>query len=84
MKFNNNDDLKKFALSLSKSLEEIGECVLAKELGKWNNEFFTTSTEFLGELKLILLKINDLQVLDGTTKNDLKECIRTIEKALAR
>lgn len=82
MNFNNNDDLKKFALSLSKSLERIGECVLAKELEDWNNEFFTTSTEFLGELKLILIRINDLQVLDGATENDVKECIRTIEKVL--
>ena len=82
MKFDNNDDLKNFALNLSKGLERKGECVLAKELEGWSTEFFTTATEFLGELKLILMRIKDLQVLDQATKNDVKECIRTIEKAL--
>ena len=82
MKFNNNDDLKKFALNLSKELDRIGESKLAKELEGWSDEFFTTSTEFIGELSLILMRINDLQVLDKVAENNVKECIKTIEKAL--
>jgi len=81
MIFNNNDDLKKFAMSLAQKLEGIGEKILAKDLKDWNHEFFTTSSEFLGELKLILTRINDLKALDGATKKDVKECIRAIEKA---
>lgn len=81
MIFSNNGDLKNFAISLAEKLEGIGEKILSKDLKDWNNEFFTTSSEFLGELKLILARVNDIKALDGATKKDVKECIRLIEKA---
>lgn len=82
MVFNNNDDLKRFAKILTKKMENIGEDVLAKELINWNNDFFTTSSEFLGELKLILERIKQIKSLDAITKKDVTECIATINRAI--
>ncbi|MGB8451564.1 MAG: hypothetical protein WCD89_04460 [Anaerocolumna sp.] len=81
MMFNNNDDIKEFALNLVKTLEKLGEKAHADDLKAWSGEFFTTSSEFLGELKLILERISNLKLLDDITKKNVNECIRAINKA---
>ena len=81
MKFNDNSEIRKFALELIKILEKTGEKNYANELKAWSGEFFTTSSEFLGELKFILEKISKLEILDNDTKKAIHECIKTIDKA---
>lgn len=82
MIFKSNDDLKKYIRTLIKSLELIGEIKLVENLRTWDVEFFTTSSELLGELVIILKKIKALKSLDKTTKNEVKETIETINKVL--
>lgn len=81
MIFNNNEDLRKFARTLAQKMEAIDETVLADELKNWDGEFFTTSSEFLGELKIILEKIKALKTIDDAIMRDVKECITSINKA---
>jgi len=81
MKIDNNNDLKIFARELSSVLLRIGEKELANELAKWDEDFFTTSSEFLGELNLILKKIVVVNRLDERTKTNVEDCIRAIDAA---
>lgn len=81
MKTDSNDDIKKFVKELIKKMENAGESDIARELNDWDNDFFTTSSEFLGELKLILERIEQLEVLDSTTKKNVKDCIISINRA---
>lgn len=78
---NDNQGLKEFSKTLSQRLECIGEKEFANELNDWDKQFFTTSSEFLGELKIILDKIRDLKTLDDFTKKEIRNCIAVINKA---
>lgn len=82
MSFSNNDDLKKFVAILIQELELHGEKSLANELRAWQSDSFTTSSEFLGELKLILQKIDTscIKGLKGTIQQQINECIISINK----
>ena len=79
--FNSNQELKQFSKTISKKLDSIGEKGLANELDEWDKQFFTTSSEFLGELKIILNQIKDLKVLDDFTRKEISNCIAVINKA---
>ena len=81
MMFNNNEEIKEFALNLVEILEKIGEKSHANELKAWSGDFFTTSSEFLGELKLILERISTVKLLDDITRKNVNECIKVINKA---
>lgn len=81
MKFNNNDEIKAFVLNLVEILEKIGEKSHAYELKAWSGEFFTTSSEFLGELKLILERISNVKLLDDITRRNVNECIKVINQS---
>lgn len=81
MIFNNNDEIKEFALNLVEILEKLGEKSYADDLKAWSGDFFTTSSEFLGELKLILERISNVKLLDDITRKNVNECIRLINKA---
>lgn len=81
MTFNNNDEIKEFALNLVEILEKIEERSHAHELKAWSGEFFTTSSEFLGELKFTLERISNVKLLDDITRKNVNECIRVINKA---
>ena len=81
MIINNNEDLKIFAQKLARDLEKGGDIELAKELSLWTEDFFTTSSEFLGELKLILEKVKALKYLTNSNQNDVEECLNLINKA---
>lgn len=80
MEFKNNDDLRRFAETLSQDLELLGETVLANDLKNWSEEYFTTASEFLGELKLILERIKYLKSLDEITKKNVGDCITAINE----
>jgi len=81
MTFQNKDDLKRFAKRLKDKLESIGENSLANQLHEWDEEFFTTTSELLGEMRLILEKTQHLRSLDEVTKREVKDCIAAINKA---
>ena len=81
MKFNNNDDLRNFSEILTTKMESIGEMLLSIDLKNWSEDSFTTSSEFLGELKLILVRIKQLDTLDLSTKQDVDDCIKAINRA---
>ena len=81
MRFDNNDDLKHFSKVLSEKLLLIGELSLTRELKRWDEGCFTTSSEFLGEFKLILKRVKQVDALDIATNRDVERCITTINKA---
>ncbi len=77
----NNEELKIFSIALIDKLKLIGESEFADELVIWKDQFFTTSSEFIGELKLILQKIYIIKGLDAETRKDIQEYILLINKA---
>lgn len=83
MSFSNNEDIMKFIAILVDNLELIDEKSLITELEAWQSISFTTSSEFLGELRLILQKINARcrKRLKITIQQQIDECINSINKA---
>jgi|BioPla2DNA2_1021312.scaffolds.fasta_scaffold18990_2 hypothetical protein len=83
MTFSNNDEIKYFVKELKQKLVSIGENEFLDELVNWEDTFFTSSSEFLGELKTILEKIEaqNIPSLKGNTKKQIKSCIKAINKA---
>lgn len=83
MKFNSNQDLRDFAMTLSTELERNGEDELANEFKLWNKDIFTSPSEFLGELMLILEKVNLTSNLSDMQKQQIAECLTVIKNSLA-
>ena len=81
MEFNDNNTIKEFIGLLILALENRNEVELREELIGWRDCAFTTSTEYLGELRVILVKIRSIRVLDAGINNDLNGCINAIDKA---
>jgi len=81
MRFDKNSDIKEFSEKLEMKLFESGESSLSNGLHEWNMNFFTTSSEYLGELKIILEEIYILKSLDNETRQDIRECLLAINKA---
>jgi len=81
MEFNNNNSIKEFVRTLIITLDSINEIMLTKELKEWRDCAFTTSSEYLGELRTILKKVENITTLDVKVKNDINCCIATIDKA---
>lgn len=84
MIFESNRDLKKYSKWLISKLMEINEKKLAEELKNWENTDFTTSSELLGEFMLILEKILKLELLDGVTRREVKDCVLLIKNSLSK
>ena len=80
--FRNNNDIKAFVKLLIQKMDDKCEKELSEELIKWNGDFFTTSSEYLGELKLIWEKIKHLETLDSKDRKEIINCIESINKAL--
>jgi hypothetical protein len=83
MTFSNNDEIKYFVKELKQKLVSIGENEFLDELVNWEDTFFTSSSEFLGELRTILEKIEaqNIPSLKGNTQKQIKSCIKAINKA---
>ena len=81
MIINNNEDILRFSKELIIKMNSIGEHAFAKELENWSGGFYTTSSEFLGEFKMILERVKGLKPLDLSTKKDIIDCIEIINKA---
>jgi hypothetical protein len=77
--FDSREDYKNFALKIVQNLEFIGEHeYLVKELNNWNTTCFTTSSEFLGDLVLILKKVVTIDALDKSLNENISWCISEI------
>lgn len=80
---NSIKDLRRFATALHEELKRNNEYELASELIMWEEDVFTSTTELLGELMLILEKVNRLSRLTGM-KPQIEECLTTIKRALGQ
>lgn len=83
MTFNNNDEIKDYVKELKKKLVSIGENEFLDELVNWEDTFFTSSSEFLGELRIVLEKIqaHNIPSLEGNAQKQIRSCIKAINKA---
>jgi hypothetical protein len=79
--FDRREDFEDFAMEIARKLELIGGYDhLVKELNDWNTTFFTTLSEFFGDLKLILIKVNAIDSLDQSLRDTITLCIPIIDK----
>jgi hypothetical protein len=84
MDFKNSDEIKKFSKILQREPLLMGEMSLANELSAWDEGSFTTSSEFLGEMKLILEKAARLKTIDEMTRKDVHGCLSAINRAFSQ
>jgi pyoverdine/dityrosine biosynthesis protein Dit1 len=81
-KFEDLNDIKKFAKYLSEELERLGYNDMARMISEFSYNSYTTSSEYLGEFRFLL---NDLIKQDILKDNDIKieveNAIRTINRA---
>lgn len=80
MEFNSNNDLRRFAKYLEKKMESLGNSPIARDLREWNETAYLPS-ELLGELRIILNRIEASNVTDLELKQNVKDCIAAINKA---
>ena len=78
--FENLNILKDFSIYLSVELDKVDETDLSNELKDWKDTFFTTSSEYLGELRVILCRI--LKIGCKNLSNDIKTNIRLAISAI--
>ncbi len=77
----NNHELREFAIKIYEELKLSNENKLSNELNSWSENTYTSSSEFLGDLMLILKKV--LQISIGLkTRSEIEDCIFVIEKLL--
>jgi len=84
MEFNNNDDLRRFAKLLSEKMESLGNSSMAHDLKEWNDTSFTSASEFLGELRMILERVKEFKAIDIELKQNVSDCIAAINKAFGQ
>ncbi len=82
-KFENPQDIKKFADHMSSELMKRNKHELASEINQFCSTPFTTSSEFLGEFRIIMKKVLSQKeiIFDKGTKNGILKSIETINKA---
>lgn len=83
MEFNCNDDLRRFAKLLAAKLESIGKASIAHDLNEWNETAFLPS-ELLGELRIILSRVESLNDISPELKQQVSDCISAINKAFGQ
>lgn len=72
-----------FSRTLITKLEEIREQDLANELKGWGQTSYMPS-ELLGELRIILYKIEPIIKIDMHLLSDVRECIQAIDEAFEK
>jgi hypothetical protein len=72
---------KEFVQSLILELRKHSHHIIADELSEWNKTTFTTSSEFLGELRIILRKAQNISGLDKNIVNQVAGHVRAIDNA---
>lgn len=68
MKFDSNEDLRRFARLLAGKMESRGHHSIAHDLKEWSGTSFTILSEFLEELWLILRRVESLNDIDPELK----------------
>ncbi len=81
MLFEGPEDLRRFTKYLVEEMEKCGHNDIVSELNEWGETPFSTSSEYLGELKLILEKVRSINVLSRLNKQNIDACIEAINKA---
>jgi hypothetical protein len=81
--FQDPKSFKDLASYLISELNKLDSTDYSNELNDWANTFYTTSSEYLGELRIILNKIlNDSDIkLPDEVKNSIELAINAINKA---
>lgn len=80
--FDDLDDMKKFASVLSNKLDELGFNEISKDTNQFSYNSYTTSTEYLGEFKLLLERIKKQNILnDEEIEFEIDKAIKIIERA---
>lgn len=82
-KFEKTQDIMRFADHISSELVKQGKHELVSEINQFSNTSFTTSSEFLGEFRMLMSKILLLKEikLDKETESAIFKAIETISKA---
>ncbi|MFW5995807.1 MAG: hypothetical protein ACOCQB_00935 [Halanaerobiaceae bacterium] len=81
--FDDLEDMKEFAYVLSNKLKELGNNEISRKIKQFSYNSFTTSTEYLGEFKLLLERVKKLNILSGNEiKFEIDKAIKIIERAL--
>ncbi|MEN6567243.1 MAG: hypothetical protein ABFC57_13185 [Veillonellales bacterium] len=83
MEFNSNDDLRRFAKHVEEKMEYLGNSSIAYDLREWNETAFLPS-ELLGELRIILKRVESLAIIDSELKQQVGDCIAAINKAFGQ
>jgi len=83
--FNDLNQMKQFATALSDHLRQLGEPDLADEVGKFDRNTFTTTTEYLGEFRIVLRQVLLLKTLLSPDKyrTGVVQAIDAIDKAFS-
>lgn len=80
--FNNLNDMKEFAKYLSKKLESFGYKDKSKMVNEFSYNSYTTSSEYLGEFRILLEDLKKQNVLkDENIKLGVDSAIKAINKA---
>lgn len=80
--FNSLNDVKEFAKYLSKELENFGYKDKSKMVYEFSYNSYTTSSEYLGEFRILLEDLKKQNVLDDDNiKIEVDAAIRAINKA---
>jgi len=78
--FDSPEHIQEFIVHLVNELEGIGETDLLRELKDWRDTFYTTSTEYFGELLVIIKQLlNNKPKLSRTDIKNLKRLMLTLE-----
>lgn len=81
-KFNNLNDMKEFAKYLSKELENFGDKDNSKMVNQFSYNSYTTSSEYLGEFRILLEDLKKQKVLeDENIRLQVDAAIKAINKA---
>lgn len=80
MELNSNQDLRLFAKFLAEKMESMGHHSIAHDLREWNETAFLPS-ELLGELRIILKRVESLNDIDPKLKQQVNDCIVAINRA---
>jgi hypothetical protein len=81
--FNDLQDMKEFAQYISDELMEKNRNNLALEVGEFSYNSFTTSSEYLGEFRIILKKVLSKVdiILNKETIENISKAIKEIDRA---
>ena len=80
--FNSLDDMKGFAKYLSKELKNFGYKDKSKMVNEFSYNSYTTSSEYLGEFRILLEDLKKQNVLDeDNIKLGMEAAIKAINRA---